>query len=179
MKTTDKPRTHPVEENRHNDSPRFREWINRFNEDGSANADGFALTDAAFRHFLAYNRLEGRHSVLLRKVHNDYSNLETIGREAREIILHLRIPQDLADAILFSYRDVYRDSKPLVAVMSAANDQGLHDYLLNVREENLVRAVKQVYASLYTDRAITFYLRHPLNCDTLSMPVLVEKMSGL
>jgi pyruvate,water dikinase len=179
MNTIEKPGTPFFAGNDHADVGQFQEWINRFNEDGSANTDGFTLTDAAFLHFVTYNRLEGLHNDLLLRVNADRSNLQAIGDEAREIIWHLRIPQDLAGAILFSYHDVYHGAKPKIAVLGAANATGLHDYVLDVAEDDLIRAVKYVYASLYTDRAINYYLDHSLDCNSLRMPVLIEKMPGL
>jgi len=128
--------------------------------------DGFAVTALAFKHFIEYNKLEGMHRKLLEKLDRvSYKNLSEIGSKAREIMLESVIPGDLAEAICDSYRALSSDKEVAVAVRSSATAEdlpeasfaGQHESFLNVTgEKELLKAVKQCFASLYTDRAIKY-----------------------
>ena len=69
--------------------------------------NGFAVTSAAFKHFIEYNKLDGVHARLLEDLdRKTFSNLKEIGAKARELILHARISNDLIEAINFAYQEV-------------------------------------------------------------------------
>lgn len=128
--------------------------------------DGFAVTASAFQHFIRYNKLDGLHNHLLAGLNRQsFDNLKEIGSQARELILHGKMPNDLAHAIVMAYRQVFKGRQPDIAVRSSATAEdlpeasfaGQHDSFLNIRgEKDLVNTVKRCFASLYTDRAIKY-----------------------
>ncbi|HEY0669062.1 MAG TPA: phosphoenolpyruvate synthase [Sphingobacteriaceae bacterium] len=142
------------------------EMITKLTPRGILIPDGFAVTASAFKHFISYNKLDGVHNSLLKQLNRkDFSNLDSIGAKARELILHVRVPGDLAEAILTAYDEIFKGRNPQVAVRSSATAEdlpdasfaGQHESYLNIRGgEELINAVKQCFASLYTNRAIKY-----------------------
>lgn len=142
------------------------EMITKLTPKGILIPDGFAVTASAFKHFISYNKLDGVHNSLLKQLNRkDFSNLDSIGAKARELILHVRVPGDLAEAILSAYDEIFKGRNPQVAVRSSATAEdlpdasfaGQHESYLNIRGgDELINAVKQCFASLYTNRAIKY-----------------------
>lgn len=142
------------------------EMITKLTPKGILIPDGFAVTASAFKHFISYNKLDGVHNSLLKQLNRkDFSNLDSIGAKARELILHVRVPGDLAEAILSAYDEIFKGRNPQVAVRSSATAEdlpdasfaGQHESYLNIRGgDELINAVKQCFASLYTSRAIKY-----------------------
>lgn len=127
---------------------------------------GFAVTAAAYRHFLHYNELTWPLSLLMKDLDkNDYHNLSAIGKQARALIMSGRLANDIGMAIIATYESVFEETSQLVAVRSSAIAEdapdtdfaGLHESYLNIKGNySLLHAVKQCYASLYSDRAIRY-----------------------
>ena len=126
--------------------------------------DGFVITATAFRHFIAYNKLDGVHDQLISRI--DKSNptsISEIGKQARDLILGARIPGDLYDRILVTYHELFTDIEGALAVRSSAiehdplsiNTKDKYDTFLNVKgEKELMSSVKKCFASLYSDQAL-------------------------
>jgi len=148
--------------------------------------DGFAVTAAAFWHFIDYNKMRGVLQDLLRKLDKDgFSNLSDIGRQARTLFLNADIPQDLAIAIIFAYKDLCTAHHSEVAVRSSATAEdlpeasfaGQHESYLNISGDDLVlEAVKDCYASLYTDRAIKYREDNGFAHEKIALSVGIQKM---
>jgi pyruvate,water dikinase len=127
---------------------------------------GFAVTASAYRHFLHYNELTWPLSLLMKDLNkNDYHNLSAIGKQARALIMSGRLANDIGMAIIATYESVFDETSQLVAVRSSAIAEeapdtdfaGLHESYLNIKGNySLLHAVKQCYASLYSDRAIRY-----------------------
>ncbi|TKB97944.1 phosphoenolpyruvate synthase [Pedobacter cryophilus] len=142
------------------------EMYNKLASQNIAIPNGFAVTSSAFKHFIAYNKLDGVHTRLMADLdRKNFSNLKQIGEKARELILHARISNDLIEAISFAYSEVFANNDPAVAVRSSATAEdlpeasfaGQHESYLNISgNEKLILAVKKCFASLYTDRAIKY-----------------------
>ena len=128
--------------------------------------DGFVITASAFRHFIAYNKLDGVHDHLISQIDpQDPASVGAIGKQARELILGARIPGDLHDSIIIAYNELVSDStfynalavrsSALDNASSAINTKDKYDTFLNVRGENeLIQAIKKCFASLYSDQAL-------------------------
>ncbi|GEM_PF-2943605 len=126
--------------------------------------DGFVITATAFRHFIAYNKLDDVHDQLVTQI--DKSNpksISEVGKQARDLILGARIPGDLYDRILVAYNELLTDIDLAVAVRSSAienaplsiNTKDKYDTFLNVKgEKELMISVKKCFASLYSDQAL-------------------------
>lgn len=127
---------------------------------------GFAVTASAYRHFLHYNDLTWPLSLLMKDLNRDtYHNLPEIGKQARALIRSGRLTNDIGMEIIASYESVFKQTDQLVAVRSSAIAEdhpetdfaGLHESYLNIKGNySLLHAIKQCYASLYSDRAIRY-----------------------
>ncbi|NAZ36595.1 phosphoenolpyruvate synthase [Rubellimicrobium sp. CFH 75288] len=129
---------------------------------------GFATTAGMFRRFLSANRLEERIARTLARLDEDPALLPEIGREVRAAVAGADWPEEARAAIVSAYRELGRRTgrtDPPVAVRSSATAEDLPDAsfagqqetFLNVRgEAALLAACRRCYASLFTDRAITY-----------------------
>jgi pyruvate,water dikinase len=133
--------------------------------------DGFAITTDAYWRLLEEQDLRASLEKLFLIL--DPENLEQLaakGHEARTRILQTPIPGVLQAAILDAYRALImrigRETEMAVRSSASAEDlpeasfAGAAETFLNVRgEEALLRAVHQCFASLFTDRAISYRAR--------------------
>jgi pyruvate,water dikinase len=145
------------------------EMLRELSSKGIQVPDGFAITTYAFRRFVEANRLETRVQKALEGLDTrNPSNLLSKGKEVRMLFMNSEFPQDLKIEILMSYSELSRmlgQKNPHVAVRSSATAEdlegasfaGQHETILNVYGgANLLRAIKQCFASLFTDRAISY-----------------------
>jgi pyruvate,water dikinase len=126
--------------------------------------DGFVITASAYRHFIAYNKLDGVHDQLISGIDkSDTVSISETAKKARDLILGARIPGDLYDRVILAYQELLKDSDGRLAVRSSViEDNALsittkdkYDTFLNVRgEKELFSSVKKCFASLYSDQAL-------------------------
>jgi len=133
---------------------------------------GYAITSEAYRHFLKCNDLESRIAEALSKivvVDNEHKKgLEQAGETIRKMILAAEIPYDLETQIEEAYHAMerrYNRKNVDIAVRSSATAEdlpdasfaGQQDTYLNVQGvENVLLACKKIYASLFTNRSISY-----------------------
>ena len=136
---------------------------------GVNTVDGFSTTSHAYEMLLETN---GLHKKLIKLLKNlDVDNLDElarVGKEARRLMMEIEFPKEVETAILKAYKKLgEKIGKAVfeVAVRSSATAEdlpdasfaGQQDTLLNVRgEKNLIEACRECYASLWTDRAISY-----------------------
>jgi pyruvate,water dikinase len=151
-------------------------------------ADGFAITVFAFRHLLEQTEAEKRIREILAGLDaSDMKNLAATGHAVRALLRGLEFPPDLKTAILESYEQLGREygPDPDCAVRSSATAEdlpeasfaGQQDTYLNIREgENILQACKCCYASLFTNRAISY--RQDMHFDqfAVGLSIGVQKM---
>ncbi|MGQ0542208.1 MAG: phosphoenolpyruvate synthase [Blastocatellia bacterium] len=131
--------------------------------------DGFSTTSHAYNTLLDTDGLRGRLKKLLKGLDvNDLDELARVGREARQMMMEAPFSNDVESAILDSYKrlgDRIGKKSFEVAVRSSATAEdlpdasfaGQQDTILNVRgETRLIEACRECYASLWTDRAISY-----------------------
>ena len=150
--------------------------------------DGFAVTADAYRHFLRCGGLDQTIASILRGLdtHN-IDNLRQRGRQVRQAILNAGMPDDLGDAILDAYHQLCDAEHGAldVAVRSSATAEDLPDAsfagqqetYLNVQgDQALLATVQRCFASLFTDRAISY--RHDKGFDhqKIALSVGVQRM---
>jgi pyruvate,water dikinase len=126
---------------------------------------GFATTAEAFRAFLTHEGLEQRIADRLQTLDvSDVTALAAAGQEIRQWILDTPFPEALEAEIRAGYEEL-GGGETAVAVRSSATAEDLPDAsfagqqetFLNIRGINAVlQAVKEVFASLYNDRAIAY-----------------------
>ena len=150
--------------------------------------DGFATTSEAYRLLLETDNLGTRLRELMRGLdHNDIRALNDAGREARALMLDTPLPKAVNDAIIGSYRRLCErlGRTPEVAVRSSATAEdlpeasfaGQQDTILNVRgEEALIEACHRCFASLWTDRAISYRAARGFDHFEVALSIGVQPM---
>jgi pyruvate,water dikinase len=162
------------------------EMINSLGPSGISVPPGFATTSEAFWLFIDSNGLRERLSFLMNTLDRiSFSNLSETGRQARTLIKKSHFPAQLTEEIREAYSEMNKDHNLDVAVRSSATAEdlpnasfaGQHDSFLNVRGyERLLEAVKDCFASLYTDRAIKYREDHGFDHSKIALSVGVQKM---
>jgi pyruvate,water dikinase len=148
---------------------------------------GFAVTAHAYRQFLEENHLGQTLDNILNDLDpHDLANLKRSGRQLREAILASSFSQELQDAILQAYRKM--SDAPMgtdVAVRSSATAEDLptasfagqqETYLNVVGEAALLEACKKCFASLFTDRAISYRHERGFDHRSVALSVGVQQM---
>ena len=149
---------------------------------------GFATTAQAYRHFIASNDLATTLRSLFADLDiNNVQNLQQRGETARSLILHAPFPAELEVAIRDAYRDLgHRYGVDTdVAVRSSATAEDLPDAsfagqqetYLNVHSEaEVIASCKKCFASLFTDRAISYRQTKGFDHFEVALSVCVQKM---
>ncbi len=144
---------------------------------------GFAVTSKAYWHFIRENGLEEYIKGELRGINTKgVKDLEKAGKSIRRAILKAKIPKDLENEILEHHKKLSSISgikKALVAVRSSATAEdlptasfaGQQETYLNTSRKYLIATVKKCYASLFTNRAISY--REDKGFDHLSVALSV------
>ena len=149
---------------------------------------GFATTAEAYRCFLEHNELGEQIGERLAALHEGKTSLKKTGREIRKAFESAAIPEEIAAALRGAYRDLAarcgRESLD-VAVRSSATAEdlpeasfaGQQETFLNVRgDEALLEACRRCYASLFTDRAISYREEHGFDHREVALSVGVQEM---
>jgi pyruvate, water dikinase len=126
---------------------------------------GFATTADAYRAFVAENRLVEELKAAVDRYHAGSASLQQTGSAVRHLFLEGEFPAAVADEIVRAYRELSSGAPVAVAVRSSATAEdlpeasfaGQQESFLNVRgERDLLEACRRCYASLFTDRAISY-----------------------
>ena len=146
---------------------------------------GFATTAAAYREFLAAGGLAGRiHSALETLDVDDVDRLAATGAQIREWILATPFPPGLERDVLAAW-EAMGGAKIAVAVRSSATAEdlpeasfaGQQETFLNVRGSAAVlRALHEVYASLFNDRAIAYRVHQGFDHAQVALSVGIQHM---
>ncbi len=166
------------------------ELIGNLSSAGVQVPGGFATTATAFREFLAASGLQARIEEALAGLDTgDVSALAAAGARIRSLIRAAPLPSALEEAIRTAYQELAATQPAGVevswAVRSSATAEDLPDAsfagqqetYLNVRGvENVLAAVKDVFASLYNDRAIAYRVHHGFAHAEVALSAGVQKM---
>ncbi|MFN3686342.1 phosphoenolpyruvate synthase [Salinarimonas sp.] len=162
------------------------EMIGRLAQAGIRVPGGFATTSTAYWLYIRENDLDGEIRAAIGSLAEDQSNLAQVGRRVREAILSGEVPAVLADEIRRFYADLSRGGHPIkVAVRSSATAEDLPEAsfagqletFLNIEgDEALMEAVRRCYASLFTDRAISYREVHGFDHLQVALSVGVQRM---
>jgi pyruvate,water dikinase len=144
------------------------EMISQLADTGVRVPGGFATTDHAYRVFLAQSGLDAKINAALDALDvEDVNALVKTGAEIRQWVLDTPFPMELTIAITEQYQRLVAESNADMsfAVRSSATAEDLPDasfagqqetFLNIVGLENIMHAIKEVFASLYNDRAISY-----------------------
>ncbi len=145
------------------------EMIRHLTSMGIKVPEGFAVTTKAFTEFVDNSALEGKINSALEGLDPDNpTDVAERGKKIRKMFLESAFPPELQREIEYGYWELGRKlniPNPSVAIRSSATSEdlegasfaGQHETILNVRGEVAVlKAIKQCFASLFTDRAIAY-----------------------
>ena len=164
------------------------EMIGALKPQGISVPPGFATTSDAFRAYLAANGLNERIAHELESLAAGTSSLQEAGDRIRKLVLGGAWPENIAEAIKSAYRTLCEaagESDVPVAVRSSATAEDLPDasfagqqetFLNVIGEAALLKACKRCYASLYTDRAISYRNIQGFAHDQVALSVGVQQM---
>lgn len=150
---------------------------------------GFVITVEGYRLFCEYNQLETKIKDLVNGIdHDSVESLRRAGLQTRQLIRNGKFPPELVQAIREAYADLsarYDQEETDVAVRSSATAEDLPDAsfagqqetYLNVRGPvALMDAVRNCFASLFTDRAISYRQRFGYDHFLVGLSVCIQKM---
>ncbi|MEG6508999.1 phosphoenolpyruvate synthase [Methyloligella sp. 2.7D] len=161
------------------------ELIGHLQKEGINVPGGFATTSDAFWMFIKENRLHETIAAEVAKLGDDLGTLAEVGSAIRKSILDAPFPPALKDAILGTYDEMRDRGDRTVAVRSSATAEDLPEasfagqlesYLNIEGEEALLDACRKCYASLFTDRAISYRENHGFDHLQVAVSVGVQKM---
>jgi len=148
--------------------------------------DGFATTAAAFWYFLDRNGLKQKIHTLLESLNvDDVPALVRTGAAIRQMVREAPFPPELEAAIRQAYAELTREGEGSFAVRSSATAEDLPDAsfagqqetLLNVSGiDNILHAIKEVFASLYNDRAIAYRVHKGFGHAQVALSAGVQRM---
>ena len=151
--------------------------------------NGFAVTAEAYKYFVKETGIGQRIQAALAKLDTkDLHNLQENGKIIRKLIESARMPIKLRKSIVAAYRKLsqeYDTDDTDVAVRSSATAEdlpgasfaGQQETYLNVNgERNLIVSVKKCFASLFTDRAMSYREDKGFEHDKVFISVAVQKM---
>ena len=165
------------------------EMIQNIESMGIKVPNGFAVTTKAYREFIDFNGLRGQIIDLVSGLDDsDLPELRRVGSEVRQLIRNGIFPSHIKSEIREKYLELSKsyDKKMIdVAVRSSATAEDLPDAsfagqqetFLNVRgSESILEAVRNCFASLFTDRAISYRNTFKYSHFDIALSVCVQKM---
>jgi pyruvate,water dikinase len=164
------------------------EMIQTLSQHGINVPGGFATTAEAYRYFLDHHGLAERIYALLDTLDiTDVTALSRTGAQIRQWIMATPLPADVIAELRDAYQQLIQRYGEQVsfAVRSSATAEDLPDAsfagqqetFLNIHGvENLLAAIKAVYASLYNDRAIAYRVHHGFDHRHVALSAGVQKM---
>jgi pyruvate,water dikinase len=149
--------------------------------------NGFATTAGAYHAFLQADGLGEKISALLAGLDtHDIPDLRIRGKKIREAILATELPADLASALTSSYDVLCGPGRTLaVAVRSSATAEDLPDASFAGQQEtflnvwghyDLLDACRRCFASLYTDRALSYRADRGFDHAKVALSIGVQHM---
>lgn len=148
---------------------------------------GFATTAQAYRDFLELSGLNDQiHAALDALDVDDVNALAKTGAQIRQWIMEAEFPEKLNAEIRTAFATLSAGNPDMaVAVRSSATAEDLPDAsfagqqetFLNIRGvENVIRAAKEVFASLFNDRAISYRVHQGFDHKLVALSAGVQRM---
>ena len=148
--------------------------------------DGFATTSDAYRDFIKHNNLGNRINKALENLDiKNINDLTKTGKQVRDWILESELPEKLVAEIKSEWNEMSNNKDIAVAIRSSATAEDLPDAsfagqqetYLNIKGfDNIINALHNVYASLYTDRAIAYRIHQGFDHSLVALSVGFQHM---
>ena len=163
------------------------ELISQLSSAGVNVPGGFATTAEAFREFLVHNKLTDKiNAALLALDVDDIAALNKTGAMVRQLVIDAPLSPAFEAEIRQAYANLTaNDENASFAVRSSATAEDLPDAsfagqqetYLNIKGiENVLEAIKQVFASLYNDRAISYRVHKGFAHAEVALSAGVQRM---
>lgn len=164
------------------------EMVQHLAKAGVSVPTGFATTAEAYRRFLSESGLADDINAQLRELDvDDVRELARVGRGIREAIEKRPFPEDLEAEIRSAYDRLVAEQGEEVtwAVRSSATAEDLPDAsfagqqetFLNIKGiDNILHAIKLVFASLYNDRAIAYRVHSNFDHEAVALSAGIQRM---
>lgn len=148
---------------------------------------GFVVTTSAFERFLKANDAEGSIRKAIGALRGkDMETVKTATADIRERVRTMPFPDDLASEVGEAYGKLCEGAEhAAVAVRSSATSEdsaeasfaGLQDTYLWLRgAEDVIQAIRDCWASLYSNESVSYRLRFDMPEDQVAMGVVVQRM---
>jgi len=150
--------------------------------------NGFAVSAFAYQYFIAHAGIEKEMRKTLKGINtHDMDDLSHRGAKIRAIIRNAPLPKEIEEAISAAYRKLSRQYKKNtdVAVRSSATAEdlptasfaGQQETFLNIKGEHaLLESCKNCFASLFTNRAISYRVDKGFPHFKVALSIGVQKM---
>ncbi len=162
------------------------EMISQLNASGVRVPTGFATTALAFRDFLVHNKLTERINDRLDKLNvDDVKALAEAGAEIRRWVEEAPFQERLEKEIREAFKVLDADGKGSFAVRSSATAEDLPDasfagqqesFLNVVGIEDILHRIREVFASLYNDRAISYRVHKGFAHAEVALSAGIQRM---
>lgn len=163
------------------------EMIQNLSNAGVSVPGGFATTVSAFQDFLAHNQLDKQiHQALTSLNVDNVAELTRVGGEIRQMLSETPLPAALEDAIAVAYAALDPESGDFsVAVRSSATAEDLPDASFAGQQETFLNVVgldevttkiREVFASLYNDRAIAYRVHQGFEHENVFLSAGIQRM---
>ncbi|AWB33233.1 phosphoenolpyruvate synthase [Orrella marina] len=162
------------------------EMISQLSDAGVRVPGGFATTSQAFRDFLAQTGLDKKiQDRLLSLDADDVGALAEAGSQIRQWILEAPLPEQLDREIRTAFAELDKDGNGSFAVRSSATAEDLPDasfagqqetFLNVVGIDDVIDKIRQVFASLYNDRAISYRVHKGFAHAEVALSAGIQRM---
>ncbi|WP_090824059.1 PEP/pyruvate-binding domain-containing protein [Arthrobacter sp. yr096] len=144
---------------------------------------GFCLTTAAYVHALSAIGMESVFAALQNVGAADLDELNGLAEHARSLVLDVGVPDDISQAIRVAYGELGENVPVAVRSSATAEDlpfasfAGQQDTFLNVVGiDAVLDAVSRCWASLWTDRAVSYRTINGIDHASVALAVVVQEM---
>ena len=147
---------------------------------------GFATTAMAFREFLSQDGLDEKINARLNSLDVENTDaLMEVGKNIREQVLQTPFPEALEQSIRNAFIKLQGESEASVAVRSSATAEDLPEasfagqqesFLNVVGIESVLLQIKEVFASLYNDRAISYRVHQGFDHTEVALSAGIQRM---
>ncbi|NET07080.1 MAG: phosphoenolpyruvate synthase [Symploca sp. SIO2B6] len=164
------------------------EMMQALDQEGIQIPKGFAITVDAYRDHLKVNNLTEKIEFYLTALENSNISLEKAGKLIRKLFLQSPLPEAIQTEITDAYAELcrfYHTDKVDVAVRSSATAEDLPDASFAGQQESylnvsgitdVLEACRKCYASLFTDRAISYRNTQGFDHLEVALSIGIQKM---
>ncbi|WP_261378289.1 phosphoenolpyruvate synthase [Paenibacillus agilis] len=145
---------------------------------------GYCITTSAYEKIVGQSpAMASFYEQLNRLNASDIEEVRRISKEIREHIIGLTVPSDVEEAILSAWTELGPGHRYAVRSSATAEDlatasfAGQQDTFLNVKgEQQLLDAIRKCWASLFSERAVVYRMKHGYDHQAVQLAVVIQQM---